>query len=120
MGTYDVEVEYKVEFELIGVHNEGVSGVHTLIDSISKHDVSLADGNMDDLIMSGLDLDVMLAEDIIQGYLARLIGVACLSEYGIWSELKREDDGVYRLGNISVAIGDATSRIKRDNREVPA
>jgi len=120
MGTYDVEVEYKVEFELIGVHNEGVRGVHTLIDSISKHDVSLADGKMDDLIMSGLDLDVMLAEDIIQGYLARLIGVACLSEYGIWSELKREDDGVYRLGNISVAIGDATSRIKRDNREVTA
>lgn len=118
MGIHSVEVEYKVDYELIGVRSDNITAVHTLIDSISKHDISLADGKMDDLIMSGRDLDFILAEDIIKSYLTRLIGIECLSEFGVWSELKREDDGIYRLGNISVAIGDATSRIKRDNREV--
>lgn len=115
MHAKGIEVEYSVDFELVGFNDEVVGGKHTLIDSISHHDVSLVNGELSELIMGGIELDVMLAEDAIRSYLTRIIGVDCLDDYAVWSALNREDDGMYRLGNISISIGDATARLLTAN-----
>lgn len=118
MRRNGVEVEYNVNYELIGFNDEVVNGEHITIDSLSASDVSIMKDELGDVIMSGIALDEILAEEIIRTYFDRVIGVSCIDESALWSALERQEDGIYRLGNISVSLGDATGRILDDKREV--
>lgn len=111
MRRNGVEVEYKVNYELIGFNDEVVNGEHITIDSLSASDISIMKDEMGDVIMSGIALDEILAEEIIRTYFDRMIGVCCIDDYAIWSALERQEDGIYRLGNVSVSLSDATGRI---------
>lgn len=118
MRRNGVEVEYKVNYELIGFNDEVVNGEHITIDSLSASDVSIMKEEMGDVIMSGIALDEILAEEIIRTYFDRVIGVSCIDESALWSALERQEDGIYRLGNVSVSLSDATGRILEDKKEV--
>lgn len=104
-------IRSKVNYELIGFNGEVVNGEHITIDSLSASDISIMKDELGDVIMSGIALDEILAEEIIRTYFDRVIGLSCIDESALWSALERQEDGIYRLGNVNVSLSDATGRI---------
>lgn len=107
----DYEVRYEVRYVLVGFNESEVTGQHAYVDEISDLELSLAGGNVDDLVMAGMELDEMLAESILRDYIEGVIGIKCVEPQSIFDHIVRDDDGIYLFGSLSVSLDDPTSKV---------
>lgn len=108
-----INVEYRVGYVLSGFNDEVVESEHVMVDTVSDYD----DGNT---IMSGSELDYLLAEEIIRAYLLDKIGANVVGDKAILSALTSYGDAMYAVGKLTVAIGDPVARVLGQNDEVTA
>ncbi len=111
-----IKIEYRVGYVLGGFNDEEVESEHVMVDNVSTYDLD----SDSDVIMSGAELDYLLAEEIIRTYLRAKIGADVISDTAILSELKYHGEAMYAVGRISVAIGDPVARILGQDEEVTA
>ena len=108
-----INVEYRVGYVLSGFNDEVVESEHVMVDPVSDYD----DGSM---IMSGAELDYLLAEEIFRAYLLDKIGADVVGDTAILSALTSYGDAMYAVGKLTVAIGDPVARVLEQNDEVIA
>lgn len=108
-----ISIEYRVGYVLSGFNDEVVESEHVMVDTVSEYD----DG---DMIMSGAELDYLLAEDIIRTYLLAKIGADVVGDRAILSALTSYGEAMYAVGKLTVAVGDPVARVMGQNDEVSA